>query len=70
MSPYDSSPWATKALFLIVTLLAQFTYSQVLTPSQITISHRKPITATSTCGEIQGQPVTEIYCSLTGKSTS
>ncbi|EGT43369.1 hypothetical protein CAEBREN_17090 [Caenorhabditis brenneri] len=68
MGPYNLSPWATKALFIIVSLLAQFTYSQVLTPSQITISHRKPIHATSTCGEIQGQPVTEIYCSLTGSS--
>ncbi|ULT96990.1 hypothetical protein L3Y34_005063 [Caenorhabditis briggsae] len=68
MSPYDTSPWATRALFIVVALLAQFTYPQVLTPSQITISHRKPIRATSTCGEIQGQPVNEIYCSLTGSS--
>ncbi|CAI2351123.1 unnamed protein product [Caenorhabditis sp. 36 PRJEB53466] len=66
MSIYDSSPWMRTALLGV--LLVSCTYSQVLTPSQITISHRKPITATSTCGEIQGQSVNEIYCSLTGSS--
>uniref|UniRef100_A0A8R1I6V3 Laminin-like protein epi-1 n=2 Tax=Caenorhabditis japonica TaxID=281687 RepID=A0A8R1I6V3_CAEJA len=62
------SPWATRALLLVTTLLVSLTYSQVLTPSQITISHRKPITATSTCGEIKGSPIKEVYCSLTGSS--
>ncbi|VDM61018.1 unnamed protein product [Angiostrongylus costaricensis] len=42
--------------------------AQVLTPSLLTISHRKPIRASSTCGEHNGQPINEVYCSLTGST--
>ncbi|KAF8358536.1 epi-1, partial [Pristionchus pacificus] len=42
--------------------------TQVLTPSQVTISYHKPITATATCGEINGQPINEMYCSLAGST--
>ncbi|CAD6197231.1 unnamed protein product [Caenorhabditis auriculariae] len=58
----STSPWLP---LLLVAAVAQ---AQVLTPSQITISHRKPIVATSTCGEINGQPINEVYCSLTGST--
>ncbi|PAV91610.1 hypothetical protein WR25_08453 isoform F [Diploscapter pachys] len=56
------------ALLVVVLALLAPTQSQVLTPSQILISHRKPIHSSATCGEINGQPIREIYCSLTGSS--
>ncbi|VDK81650.1 unnamed protein product [Cylicostephanus goldi] len=40
----------------------------MLRPSLLTISHRKPIRASSTCGEHNGQPINEVYCSLTGST--
>ncbi|CAJ0953978.1 unnamed protein product, partial [Mesorhabditis belari] len=51
----------------LVLLLAALTCAgdaHVLTPSQVTISLKKPIKATSTCGEINGMPINEVYCSL------
>ncbi|CAI4221509.1 unnamed protein product [Auanema sp. JU1783] len=42
--------------------------AHVLAPIQITISHRKPIVATSTCGEVNGQPIKEVFCSLAGSN--
>ncbi|PIO76567.1 hypothetical protein TELCIR_01350 [Teladorsagia circumcincta] len=52
---------------LLLAALWTMTAAQVLTPSLLTISHRKPIRASSTCGEHNGQPINEVYCSLTGK---
>ncbi|CAI5448656.1 unnamed protein product [Caenorhabditis angaria] len=68
LSPREATTqfWRNFVALLLVAPLCIKT--QVLTPSQITISHRKPIQATSTCGEINGQSVNEVYCSLTGSS--
>ncbi|GMR41651.1 hypothetical protein PMAYCL1PPCAC_11846, partial [Pristionchus mayeri] len=56
------------ARFLLLALCWHESLSQVLTPAQVTISYHKPITATATCGEINGQPISEMYCSLAGAS--
>ncbi|VDP23543.1 unnamed protein product, partial [Heligmosomoides polygyrus] len=53
---------------LLPAALWTLTAAQVLTPSLLTISHRKPIRASSTCGEHNGQPINEVYCSLTGST--
>ncbi|VDO27999.1 unnamed protein product [Haemonchus placei] len=53
---------------LLLAALWTVTTAQVLTPSLLTISHRKPIRASSTCGEHNGQPINEVYCSLTGST--
>ncbi|PIO66985.1 laminin EGF-like protein [Teladorsagia circumcincta] len=53
---------------LLFAALWTMTAAQVLTPSLLTISHRKPIRASSTCGEHNGQPINEVYCSLTGST--
>ncbi|CAJ0584396.1 unnamed protein product, partial [Mesorhabditis spiculigera] len=52
-----------RRLVLLYAALA-YAWGQVLTPSQVTISLNKPIKATSTCGEINGNPINEVYCSL------
>ncbi|XGW07796.1 hypothetical protein V3C99_010722 [Haemonchus contortus] len=57
----------TSSLLLLAALWT-VTTAQVLTPSLLTISHRKPIRASSTCGEHNGQPINEVYCSLTGST--
>ncbi|EYC06964.1 hypothetical protein Y032_0073g800 [Ancylostoma ceylanicum] len=53
---------------LLAAALVAVAVTQVLTPSLLTISHRKPIRASSTCGEHNGQPINEVYCSLTGST--
>ena len=58
--------WWTPPLLLAACVLQTWAQIQVLTPSQMTISHKKPITATATCGEINGQPIKEAYCSIAG----
>ncbi|KIH68862.1 hypothetical protein ANCDUO_00795 [Ancylostoma duodenale] len=55
---------------LLSAALVAVAVTQVLTPSLLTISHRKPIRASSTCGEHNGQPINEVYCSLTGQCTN
>ncbi|ETN72678.1 hypothetical protein NECAME_18723, partial [Necator americanus] len=53
---------------LLSAALVACVVTHVLTPSLLTISHRKPIRASSTCGEHNGQPINEVYCSLTGST--
>ncbi|KHJ40541.1 hypothetical protein D918_09431 [Trichuris suis] len=40
--------------------------SQVLNPPYFNLAEAKKITVTSTCGEQNGRPIRELYCSLAG----
>ena len=40
----------------------------ILVPPNRNLALGRKIHATSTCGEVNGQPIREMYCSIAGKS--
>lgn len=57
-------------MLLLWLLLAAFTglgTAQVLVPPYINLALNKRIHATSTCGEINGEPHREVFCQIAGK---
>ncbi|KAK0397427.1 hypothetical protein QR680_002123 [Steinernema hermaphroditum] len=56
--------------FLLLLLVVGVPYGQtkVLFPRTINVAHKRPITASSTCGEVNGQAIREKYCNIAGSS--
>lgn len=55
------------ALLLIVAAKAGSTWGQVLIPPYTNLALGRKIEASSTCGELNGQPIKEIFCQIAGK---
>ncbi|KAL3982290.1 Laminin EGF-like (Domains III and V) family protein [Acanthocheilonema viteae] len=55
-------------LLLIVAVRTSFTWGQVLVPPYTNLALDRKIEASSTCGELNGQPIKEIFCQIAGSS--
>ncbi|VDM96599.1 unnamed protein product [Thelazia callipaeda] len=55
-------------LLLLVAVEANLIKGQVLVPPYTNLALGRKIEASSTCGEITGQPIKEIYCQIAGSS--
>ncbi|OZC11109.1 laminin EGF-like protein [Onchocerca flexuosa] len=55
-------------LLFIVAVETGFTWGQVLVPPYTNLALGRKIEASSTCGELNGQPIKEIFCQIAGSS--
>ncbi|VDK75274.1 unnamed protein product [Litomosoides sigmodontis] len=55
-------------LLLIVAVRTGFIWGQVLVPPYTNLALDRKIEASSTCGEVNGQPIKEIFCQIAGSS--
>lgn len=54
-------------LFIISTILTNFkTNAIVLVPPNRNLAFGRHIVATHTCGEVNGRPIREMYCTIAG----
>ncbi|VDN17741.1 unnamed protein product [Gongylonema pulchrum] len=56
------------ALLLSVAAKCGVTWGQVLVPPYTNLALGRKIEASSTCGELNGQPIKEIFCQIAGSS--
>jgi hypothetical protein len=59
--------WMLLFICLLINNENRFVQTQVLEPPDINLALHRRIVATSTCGELNGVPINELYCSLGGK---
>uniref|UniRef100_A0A1I7Z4Z2 Laminin N-terminal domain-containing protein n=1 Tax=Steinernema glaseri TaxID=37863 RepID=A0A1I7Z4Z2_9BILA len=55
-------------LLLLLVVGVRNGHTKVLYPPTLNVAYKRPITASATCGEVNGQPFAESYCSIAGSS--
>uniref|UniRef100_A0A915EV46 Uncharacterized protein n=1 Tax=Ditylenchus dipsaci TaxID=166011 RepID=A0A915EV46_9BILA len=63
-----SRRWVVLAVIFYLSNQLQPNDAVVLTPPNRNLAHGRKIEATFTCGEVNGQPISEMYCTIAGAS--